>query len=201
MKKLTALLTLLLCAALLTGCAAQEAKPKMYITPAELNEDEQAIAKLLGANANQNIFDYVVDETLQSVSVKTYELVNGQWEPSLGGGGTAVSGTKGRLALDFDVLPDRLRVAFQHEGAYSATENKALKPLNAEGLSRMSSRMIGQTAVEYEREIPLVMQIVTRKSEVRSYAPEDFYDPSQIAADGHDHVYVATITFSQQPLE
>lgn len=198
MKKL---LTALLCAALLTGCATQEAKPKMYIAPAELNEDEQAIAKLLGANANQNIFDYEVDETLQSVSVQTYELIDGQWEPNIGGGGTAVSGAKGRLALDFDVLPDRLRVAFQHEGAYSATENKSLEPLNAEGMSRMSSRVIGQTAVEYEKEIPLVMQIVTSRNEVRSYAPEDFYDPSQIAADGHDHVYVVTVKFSQQPLE
>ena len=58
MKKVFALLVLL---ALLAGCSA-EAAPAMYIQPAELNEEEEAIAKLLGADTDQHLFDVVLED-------------------------------------------------------------------------------------------------------------------------------------------
>ena len=59
MKKVFALLVLLV---LLAGCSAGAA-PVMYIQPAELNEEEEAVAKLLGADMDQHLFDVVLDGT------------------------------------------------------------------------------------------------------------------------------------------
>ena len=60
MKRIFMLLVLL---ALLAGCSA-EAAPAMYIQPAELNEEEEAIAELLGADTDQHLFDVVLDLSL-----------------------------------------------------------------------------------------------------------------------------------------
>ena len=86
MKKFFALIALL---ALLAGCSA-EAAPSMYIEPAKLDEKEEAVAKLLGADTDQHLFDVVLDGTARKVSVCTYELVDGAWELRSGGGGMSL---------------------------------------------------------------------------------------------------------------
>ena len=83
MKNVFALLVLL---ALLAGCSAGAA-PAMYIQPAELNEEEEAVAKLLGADTDQHLFDVVLDGTAKTVRVNTYVLEDGKWELVTGGGG------------------------------------------------------------------------------------------------------------------
>ena len=66
MKNVFALLVLLV---LLAGCSAGAA-PVMYIQPAELNEEEEAVAKLLGADTDQHLFDVVLDGTAKTVGAR-----------------------------------------------------------------------------------------------------------------------------------
>ena len=78
-KRVFALLVLL--ALMLCGCGAAAA-PAMYIQPAELDEKEEAVAKLLGADTDQHLFDVVLDGTAKTVRVNTYVLEDGNGSSS-----------------------------------------------------------------------------------------------------------------------
>lgn len=191
---------LLIAMLLLTGCAGNE--PAMTISTAKLNEDETAIAKLLGADMDQHIYDYRADDELKSVRINAYELVDGKWENCIGGGAMAVSGGEGRFALAFDVLPDGLRTAFQHGEESSASTWTAPQKLDITGMSRSSVRLEELSSFEYEEEIALMAQIITRKNEIKSLSPDEVLSsPEKIAEYGYDHVYLVTVTFSKNPLE
>ena len=191
---------LLIALLLLTGCTTAK-EEQMTVSIAKLSEEETAIAKLLDGTGSANIYDYKADETLQSISINSYELIDGKWEPCIGGGTAAVTGAEGRFALDFDVLPDQLHVAFQDEEGMHSTTYAAPEKLDVSEMSRSTMRLDELSSFEYEEEIPLVAQIITRQNEIHSFTPDDvFGDPAKIAAYGHDHVYVVTVTFSQNPL-
>ena len=92
----------------MVGCSdAPKTAEKMYIEPAQLTEEEEKIAALLGLNTKQRIFDFELDETVQSIQVNTYRLLDGEWKLETGGGGQAFSDTEGRIALDFDRVDER----------------------------------------------------------------------------------------------
>ena len=63
------------------GCSDSPKKVNnMYIEPAQLTEEEERLAALLGLNTKQRIFDFVLDETVQSIQVNTYRLIDGEWK-------------------------------------------------------------------------------------------------------------------------
>ena len=191
------LLALILC----TACTPAAPSPAMYVEPAQLNQDEEAIAKLLGANTEQLIYDFKVDETVQSFYLTVYHLEDGAWTVFNGGGGYAWSGKEGRLALDFDVIPNGMRVALQHGDQFSATSHTASEPMDTENTSRSTSRLSSRTALVYEQEVPLVLQTYTDRMEHRSYSPESFFTPEVYAEGGFTDVYAITIMFSQTQLQ
>lgn len=188
-------LTLLLC-----GCTAEKA-PKMYVEPAQLTKQEDAIAKLLGANTDQLIYDFNLDKTVGSFQLNVYRLEDGQWVLSNGGGGCAWDNATGRLALGFDVIPDGMRVALQCGDDYSATQHTSAETMDTTGMSRSTSRLSSRTALTYDKEVPLVIQSFTDRMEHHSYAPESYFTPEVFADNGFTHVYAITIQFSQKPLE
>lgn len=204
MKKIIALLTLL---ALLAGCSA-EAAPAMYIQPAELDEKEEAVAKLLGADTDQHLFDVVLDGTAKKVSVCIYELVDGKWALRSGGGGLAINDieeddTTLRMAFGFDDLRGKFRQAIQFgSGDYSAVSHAPAEEFEKRNsaLGRTIAFLSNRTEIVYEQEIPLAIQINTTKNEVRSYDPEYFFQPEEYEKFGYEHVYALTVTFSQEPL-
>lgn len=188
-------LTLLLC-----GCTAEKA-PKMYVEPAQLTKQEDAIVKLLGADPDQFIYDFTVDQTVKSFQLNVYCLEDGQWVPSNGGGGYAWDNPKGRLALGFGVIPNGMRVALQCGDDYSATRHTSAEPMDTTGMSRGISRLSSRTALTYDQEVPLVIQSFTDRMEHYSYTPESYFTPEVFADKGFTHVYAITIQFSQNPLE
>lgn len=199
MKKILALLALL---ALLAGCSA-EAAPSMYIEPAKLDEKEEAVAKLLGADTDQHLFDVVLDGTAKKVSVNTYELEDGEWKLVTGGGGMALKeGVKeGRMAFGFEDLRGEYREAVQFGKDFTAVKYGSPDALDdPEGMGRATSLLSDRTEIVYEKEIPLAIQINTTKNEVRSYDPEYFFQPEEYEKFGYEHVYALTVTFSQEPL-
>lgn len=203
MKKILALFALL---ALLAGCSA-EAAPAMYIEPAELDEKEEAVAKLLGADTDQHLFDVVLDGTAKKVSVCIYELVDGKWALRSGGGGLAINDieeddTTLRMAFGFDDLRGKFRQAIQFSnGDFSAvTHTPPEEPETEEGMGRTTSYLSNRTEIVYGQEIPLAIQINTTKNEVVSYFTEYFFQPEEYEKFGYEHVYALTVTFSQEPL-
>lgn len=80
-----------------SGCAKNMQK-EMYIEVAQLTEKEQQIASLLGAGSDHLLFDFKVDDQVQSMSVNTYQLINGKWE-MVSGGARVFDENMGSLAL------------------------------------------------------------------------------------------------------
>ena len=203
MKKAFALLALL--ALVLSGCTA-EAAPEMYIEPAQLSEEEEAVAKLLGADTDQHLFDVVLDGTAKKMCVTAYELADGTWEPWIGGGGSGMAldekAKEGRLCFGFEDLRKNFREAAQFDGrGYTATSWEGTEDLDdPEGMGRTTSFLAGRSEIVYEKEIPIAIQINTTKNEVHSYDPESFFEPERYAELGYEHVYALTVTFSQEPL-
>jgi len=199
--KLFALFTLL--ALCLSACSA-EAAPAMYIQPAELNEEEEAVAKLLGADTSQHLYDIVLDGTARKISVQVYELIDGEWESFSGGGGTALeeSDKKGRIAFGFEDLRKDFRQAIQFGKDCSAVSWHAPEEETGEpdGMATTTAYLSNRTEIVYEKEVPIAVQIVTSKNEVTSYDPEYFFRPEEYEKFGYEHVYALTVLFSQEPL-
>lgn len=198
MKKAFALLVLL--ALVLCGCTA-EAAPEMYIQPAELNEEEEAVAKLLGADTDQHLFDVVLDGTAEKVSVNTYVLEDGQWQLVTGGGGMALKeGVKqGRMAFGFEDLRGECREALQFGKDFTAVKYGPSEEYG-DTLGRAISFLSDRTEIVYGQEIPLAIQINTGLNKIVSYDPEYFFQPEEYEKLGYEHVYALTVTFSQEPL-
>lgn len=204
MKKAFALLVLL--ALVLCGCSSAGAAPAMYIQPAELDEKEEAVAKLLGADTDQHLFDVVLDGTAKKVSVCIYELVDGEWELRSGGGGFSLNevrddARKGRMAFGFEDLRGEYREALQFGKDFTAVKYGSSEDLDdPEGMGRTTSFLSNREEIVYGKEIPLAIQINTTKNEVVSYFTDYFFRPEEYEKLGYEHVYALTVMFSQEPL-
>lgn len=181
---------------ILSGCAKNEG---MYVEPAQLTQEEENIAELLGLNTEHRIFDFAVDDTLQTVQVNVYKLEDGAWSLISGGGGLDFAGcTSGRLALGFDQIAAGVRIALQ------SGKNKSITSYNREteeeSLGRATTVLHDRTEVVYDQEIPLVIQIETSKNEVRTYDVSYFNSPEEYEKEGYEHVYAITILFSRDAL-
>lgn len=183
----------------LCGCG-KSSGPAMYIQPAQLTEEEQNIAKLADLNMNSTLFDFHVDETVRTMDIRAYELIDGEWDIFYGGGGQTLTGTEGRIYLDFDRIAEGIRVAIQSENLNGSDSWKAIVEDEPAGTSRATSLLSQQEEIVYGQEIPLAVQIVTTKNEIRSYDPSYYFHPEDYAKYGYEHVYAITVLFSQEPL-
>ena len=54
--------------------------------------------------------------------------------------------------------------------------------------------------MQYEQEVPLIVQIISEKDVIMSYGPEIFSDPARLQQYGYEYVYAVTVMFSKNPL-
>lgn len=197
-RRIKPAIVILLCGMVLlfSGCAKNMEK-EMYIEVAQLTEKEQKIASLLGAGSDHLLFDFKVDDTIQSIQVNTYQLIDGEWEME-SGDGRIFDEKSGRLALGFDNLAEGLRVALQSEKHNGADKYETELQEKEGSISRATISLRDKTFVEYEKEIPLVIQVSTSKNEVRTFAMNDFYTPERYVGEDYDYVYAIAVTFSQK---
>ena len=200
MKKLIIIVLAIVGMISMVGCSdTEKTVDKMYIEPAQLTEEEEKIAALLGLNTQQQIYDFVLDETVQSIQVNTYRLIDGEWKLETGGGGQAFSDATGRIALSFERLDEGIRIAIQSEHSGGSTEydserNEDLNEIGGYATSILSEK----TEFAYEEEIPLVVQIITSKNEVVSYQVDYFNSPEEYEKFEYEGVFAITVRFSQK---
>lgn len=200
MKKLIIIVLAIVGMISMVGCSdTEKTADKMYIEPAQLTEEEEKITALLGLNKQQQIYDFVLDETVQSIQVNTYRLIDGEWKLETGGGGQAFSDVEGRIALSFERLDKGLRTAIQSEHAGGSTEydserNEDLNEIGGYATSILSEK----TEFAYEEEIPLAVQIITSKNEVVSYPVDYFNSPEEYEKFEYEGVFAITVRFSQK---
>ena len=195
MKKLFALVLAAFAALALAACGGEEV-PAMYVEPAELTAEEEAVAGLLGLDTEQPIYDVVLDEDVQSMSVRVYELENGEWHERVGGW-TQYTEPSGRIALGFDSIPEGIRIAVQQSGGNTgATTYTPEAAESLDGLARGTSLLSQRAELAYGREQPLAIQVFTSGSEMRTFQPESFFEPELY--EGYEHVCAVTVAFSDR---
>lgn len=200
MKRLIALFFVITAMICIVGCSdTPEKVNKMYIEPAQLTVEEERIAALLGLNTKQRIFDFVLDETVQSIQVNTYRLIDGEWKLETGGGGQAFSDVKGRIALGFERLDDGIRIAIQSEHTGGSTEYKSERNEDLAEIGGFATSILSEKKeFNYEEEIPLAVQVITSKNEIVSYQVDYFNSPKEYEKLGYEGVFAITIRFSEK---
>lgn len=199
MRKILNLLMIIMLISTLTACSLTITNSKqLSIQKAELSLEEQAILDLVGSQVNSYILDFVVDNTVQSLQINTYELQNKEWK-LISGGCRKFKDSKGKIALTFDNIGLGLRTAVQSKSEKGSSSYQTESKFNFEGLSTATSYLTDKTIIGYEKEIPLVIQIHTSKNGIASYSPEyGFYEPQRYEDMGYEKIYAVTCMFSQK---
>ena len=209
--KLRQFVTLLCCTACLlslTGCQ-QDTQPAqqpqtqqeaMTIQTARLSQEEQRLLSLTGST--DLLFDYVADQSLQSIQLQCYQLdAQNQWQPISGGGQFHVSSANGRLALQASPLADGLRVGVQSaNGAVSASRKTAPQSTTLPEGVQWETVKAEQQTISYQEEIPLLIQYQRPVNQFIAYQISDFYYPERFTQQGLHQVYALTIRFSRNQL-
>ena len=180
----------------MVGCSdTPKTDEKMYIEPAQLTEEEEKIARLLGLNTEQRIFDFELDETVKS----TYRLIDGEWKLETGGGDQAFSDPDGRIALAFDRLDEGIRITMQSDHTGGSTEYKSERNEDLDEIGSFATSVLSEkTEVYYEEEIPLAVQVITSNNQIMSYQVDYFHSPEEYEKLGYEGVFAITIRFSQK---
>lgn len=182
---------------ILTACSLTN--DKMYIQKTELSKEEQSILNLVGLEKTPYILDYAIDDVTCSVKINMYELQGDKWKLIDGGSCQSLKDSRGRIALIFDNIGLGILTSIEGKGYNSY---KAKNDFDFKGLSTTTSYLTEKTMIEYEKEIPLIIQIHTSKSIVSSLSPEyGFYELETYINSGYEKVYAITCMFSQKSVE
>lgn len=202
-RYVSALLAALL-ALSLAGCKGREDDGKhaaMSIWPAQLSEEENALTELLAIGMDgYRIFDFQMGDSpngVQSIVLRAYELVDGEWQAKAAASRTFTD-AKGRLALTFGKMTEGVRIAWQSENCGGGMEF-TMEAGDTSGLIFATSVLSGTAAIEFDQEVPLVLQIATSQSEFSTYDVDYFGMPRELAKRGYEHVYAITAAFSKAP--
>lgn len=202
-------ISLFLAAALtlsLAGCGMMNKGKKedgsgdMTIQPAQFTEEENALLDLLAIQAdNYRIFDFQLKENsgVQSMSLTTYELVEGDWK-AIAQSQKAFTDPEGRIALTVGKITDGVTTAVQ---SASGGGSDTYTPTPEDDVSNMTfatSKLSGPASIELDQEIPLLLQVATAKSEFTTYDVDYFGMPRELAKHGYEHVYAVTVMFSEK---
>lgn len=202
MKKAFAMLLAVLTVCSLPGCAGekqQSTEPEMYIEPAQLNGDEKKMAQLLGGMEGQSVFDFSVDDKVQSLIITTWKLENGQWVEYMLDS-QRLDESSGRIALGFEDITAGCRIAVQTGSGFSASTRHGEADEELEGMGCTTAYLPQRKEIEYGEDIALVIQTFTDKNEVISYDPDYFEHPEEYEKLGYEGVFAVTACFSQEPL-
>lgn len=193
MKKIIITLFFLLT---LGACTNKIESPKMYIQPAKLTETEKNLLELIGFDSKINLYDFKLDGTNKSIQIKTYELIDGEWKPTLTNTTQVFEHTNGRIILSFQ-LNETSRIAVQSDDGVSSSEFTPAADEESSS-SVLTSKLFEQTEFVYDEEIPLFVQVHSNSDTTTSYHL-DFDDlASAYAKEDYEHVYAVTVLFSQK---
>lgn len=205
-KKSTSILLLILGLMLCSGCSAAKMGQDNYIERAELTQKEAQLVDLLGNNGEVTIYDFRVDEKVETLEITAYELVDGTWVPNLGSGMQGLEKGSGRIALRFPVIAGKsgeISVAIQTDGETGGFKSELTmgELEETDGMAAATSALNERREIVYDTEIPLAVQIRSGKNRVESLNVEYFHKPEEYAKHEYEHVYAVTVCFSEKTME
>lgn len=183
---------------LMSACSSNTMEnAKMTINRAELTEEEQNILDLVNSDKKPYLWDFTIDDTVKSMTMITYELVDGNWK-EVAYSGEQFEDLEGRIALVFDNIADGVTTGVESESKSGSQSYAPDHDINFEGMASTTSTLSNPYDIVYEEEVPLVIQIHTTSDEIRSANPEYGFFEDLDNYKNYEKVYAITVTFSQK---
>lgn len=201
MKKMISLFIILVLMLSLSACTQDEVQNN-YIEKAELSEEEEKILELLVDTSNDKIYDFKIDGDVKTIQISLNELEDGKWV-FLSGNLEQFKDKDGRIALSFENAAEAMRIAVQSKNSsgYSSYNTEFVKELNRDDLGLSETSLYTREEIQYEKEIPLVIQTLSSEETELSYDLDSFYTPEVYEEEDYEHIYAVTIMFSKKTID
>lgn len=167
------------------------------LSPVDNTVENLLLLDALGQNRKHDsrIFDFTAPEGTQQVIITPWELKDGQWDTP-GGRSLLLTSTKGRLGLSWDMLYDPAGIVLRTEEQTFAVSRTTSEWDHPTGMQTVTIFQSTNVEIILDREIPLVMQIITNAEEPPVIPLECWQEPERYA--GHVDVRLVTVRFSAE---
>ena len=196
MKKIITIASIIFCTFIFSSCQ-MNINSHGNIKQKSLTKEETNLLKLMGLDDKSRVYDNNLDKDVKSIHINIHTLdENLKWKNngSMSSNVNSLNGTIGVLKDD----NERLQVSYKDQDEISIFKSN----LDVYDDIKEKSRSIwwnDKANIEYEKEIPLAIQVITSSNEIRSFSGESFYEPDRLK--GHDEVIALTVKFSKTELE
>lgn len=170
------------------------------LSPVDNTAENLLLMDALGQNRKHDsrIFDFNAPDGAQRMIITQWEWVDGQWTTP-GGRMLLLTDEQGRLGLNWDSLCAPVGIVVRSGGqtfAVSRSVAEGERPIGEQTVTIFQSM---DTEITMEKDIPLVMQIITNAEEPPVIPLECWQEPERFA--GHEGVYLVTVRFSMEPTD
>ena len=150
----------------------------------------------MNASENPYLWDFTLDGTVKSMTMITYELVDGNWS-EIAYSGEQFEDSEGRIALVFDNIADGVTTGVESENKGGSQSYTPDHDMSFDGMASSTATLSNPYDIVYDEEIPLVIQIHTTSNVISSSNPEYGFENTEDYKN-HQKVYAITVTFSQK---
>ena len=194
MKRTILLLPLLLALVLLPGCGTQQQLAQNTAAPYSLTQDQGELLELLGLSDQAGLVAFSGPKEATTLSIDTYQLQNGQWEPT--GGGQLSREETGQPWEGLAVLQSRedysIDLRVKTEGIASYTTDAAEPDSDPQGWTLQF--LEEETPIALGEPVPVALFLYSGDGSLRTHPLTDFADPA--AFDGEDLALVQAVTLT-----
>ena len=194
MKKTALLLPLLLALVLLPGCGTQQELAQNTAAPYSLTQDQGELLELLGLSDRAGLVAFSGPKEATALSIDTYQLQDGQWQPT--GGGQLSREAAGKPWEGLAVLQSRedysIDLRVKTEGIASYTTDAAEPDSDPQGWTLQF--LDEETPIALGEPVPVALFLYSGDGSLRTHPLTDFADPA--AFDGEDLALVQAVTLT-----
>lgn len=180
----------------LTACGGKGNSVR-YIEVSKLTEEENDLVDLLNIDSRNLMYDFELDETVKTLQVNMYQLKDDGWK-MFARDNESFKDESGRMALSFDKIIESYRIAIQSDSNTRSSE-QLTKVLN-ENYEVETSSLKERKEIEYEKEIPIIIQVLSSEEISDSIEIDSFYSPEVYEDKEYDSIYAITVMFSEKSI-
>lgn len=186
---------------LLCGCSPELSEEG--IEPYALSEDQQQLLSAFDMTDTSYLVSFLAPEEAITMEVNAYRLTDtgtwvsiGQGAMSIGTERLPVSQLSGTIAME---LTENYGIDFHIScaglGSFSTEEIQ----LDTAPVGSTKGYLTEFEPITLNKEIPIAIMVYDSGTSMRSYTPQDYYDPSVL--EGMDLVQVVTVQFSDTEMD
>lgn len=204
MKKI--LIAVLCMCTVLSGCSEGGNMPGIFakegISPYELSKEQRDLLEAFGMTDTSRLFTFSAPKEAVTVEVRSYRLTDASTWERIGNGAMSigterepVSRLSGTVAMELrENYSIDFHISCAGQGAFS-TEEIALEETP---LGSTKSYLEEFQPAGLDQEIPVAVMVYDSGTEMQSYTPQDYFEPSVFQ--GMDLVQVVTVLFSEKEI-